>query len=150
MFRKNIKWKITGGKIESVLGANTSLEGQLKVDGNLRIDGDLVGTLQVLGNLIIGERANVKADISAHSIQVWGMVEGEIVAKERLEILSSGRVFADVDVNALLIDDDAVFRGQCTIRDAAGQAQPPVVVDEASTTEGVKVDVAGDEVEDVA
>jgi cytoskeletal protein CcmA (bactofilin family) len=93
------------------------------VDGNLRIQGLVEGTVEVVGNLIIAEGATVKADISAHAIQVWGMVEGTITASDKLEIWHTGRVFADVEVSALHIDDNAVFRGKCVIRSAEEPAE---------------------------
>lgn len=116
MFRRTKELVVTGGRMETVIGPNTSVNGHLEVDGNLRIQGLVEGAIQVVGNLIIGEGATVKADISAHAIQVWGTVEGSINASDKLEILHTGRVFADVEVGALHIDDNAVFRGKCVIR----------------------------------
>ena len=124
MFRKTKELVVSGGKIETLIGPRSSLIGDLKVEGNVRIEGLFEGSLEAVGNVIIGKGAAVKANISAHTIQVWGMVEGGIVAKDRLEILRKGRVFADVEVKALLIDDDAVFRGGCTIHGASPLPEP--------------------------
>ena len=112
MFRRAKQLVITGGKIETILGANTSLDGHLKSDGHLRIEGAYDGVIEAVGNIIIGETAVVSAQIKAHTIQVWGQVTGKIVATDRLEILQTGRVFADVEVNSLLIDDGGFFRGE--------------------------------------
>ena len=135
MFRKPKELVVSGGKIETLIGARTSLTGDLKVEGNVRIEGLFEGSLEVVGNVVIGDKATVKADISAHAIQVWGMLEGSIIAKERLEIVRKGRVFADVDVSALLIDDDAVFRGACVIR---GASALPEAAEESATGEEAK------------
>jgi len=75
---------LTSGKIETVLGPNTSFNGHLQTDGNLRIEGLYEGVIETLGNIIIGQMARVKADIMAHSIQVWGTVAGSINANDRL------------------------------------------------------------------
>ena len=106
------KKQIAGGKIENVLGVNTTLTGHLKSDGNIRIDGVFVGEIQTAGNVILGEHAKVEADITANAVQVWGVVKGNITASSRLEILSSGSVWGDIRVASLLIDEGGVFRGE--------------------------------------
>ncbi|NLS78272.1 MAG: polymer-forming cytoskeletal protein [Chloroflexi bacterium] len=125
MFRKAKQLVITGGKIETILGANTSFEGHLKTDGNLRIDGAYDGVIEGVGNIVVGETARIAAEIRAHTIQVWGQVTGKIVAAERLEILHTGRVLADIEVKSLLIDDGGIFRGACIIHGARPEDEPP-------------------------
>lgn len=112
------------GKIENVLGASTHFEGRLTSDGNIRIDGVFEGSVETSGNVIIGEQARVMADIVANGVQVWGAVKGDITATGRLEILSSGRVWGDIKVAALLIDEGGVYRGQCIMQ---GDGEPLLI-----------------------
>jgi len=111
LFSKSKK-QVAGGKIENVLGVNTTLTGHLKSDGNVRIDGVFVGEIETAGNVILGEHAKVEANITANAVQVWGAVKGNITASSRLEILSTGRVWGDIMVASLLIDEGGIFRGQ--------------------------------------
>lgn len=111
LFGKGTK-QVAGGKIENVLGVNTTLTGHLKSDGNVRIDGVFVGKIETAGNVILGEHSKVEADIIANAVQVWGAVKGNITASSRLEILSTGRVWGDIMVASLLIDEGGTFRGQ--------------------------------------
>jgi len=111
LFGKDRK-QVAGGKIENVLGVNTTLTGHLKSDGNVRIDGVFVGKIETAGNVILGEHSKVEADITANAVQVWGAVKGNITASSRLEILSTGRVWGDIMVASLLIDEGGIFRGQ--------------------------------------
>lgn len=104
---------VTGGKIENLLGANSSFEGTLRSDGNIRIDGVFSGRIETAGNVLLGPSARVMADIVANVVQVWGSIQGNIKTHGRLEILSNGRVWGDIDVGALLIDEGGMFRGQC-------------------------------------
>ena len=113
MLGKNESQIIAGGKIQNLLGPNTSFQGTLKSDENLRIDGVYEGRIETAGNVIIGPSARVLADIVADSVQVWGALRGTIVARGRLEILPSGRVWGDVRVASLLIDEGGVYHGQC-------------------------------------
>jgi cytoskeletal protein CcmA (bactofilin family) len=112
VFAKQKRPVVAGGRIDNVLGANTTFSGHLKSDGNVRIDGVFVGTIETAGNLILGEYAKVEADITANAVQVWGAVKGNIVAASRLEIMSTGRVWGDISVASLLIDEGGLFRGQ--------------------------------------
>ena len=113
MFKKTQTPGVLGGKIDNLLGPNTSFNGTLKSDGNLRIDGLCQGRIETAGNVIIGPSAKVLADIVANTVQVWGAVRGNITAHGRLEILPTGRVWGDIRVSSLLIDEGGVFRGQC-------------------------------------
>lgn len=112
------------GKIENVVGVSTHFEGRLTSDGNLRIDGVFEGSIETAGNVIIGEQARVMADITANGVQVWGAVRGDITAAGRLEILSSGRVWGDIKVAALLIDEGGIYRGQCVMQ---GDGEPLLI-----------------------
>ncbi|MFH1084323.1 MAG: polymer-forming cytoskeletal protein [Chloroflexota bacterium] len=132
MFRKDKVPPPTGGKIENVLGPNTTVTGTLKSDGNSRIDGVYKGRIEIAGNLIVGPSARVLADIVANTVQVWGAVRGDIRAQGRLEILPSGRVWGNVQVSALSIDEGGVYRGVCTI---SGEDVEPLALPELEAGE---------------
>lgn len=112
LFKKN-RLPTVSGKIDNVLGANTSFTGTIRSDENIRIDGVYQGHIETAGNVIVGPSAKVLADIVAHAVQVWGAVKGNITAQGRLEILPSGRIWGDIRVGSLLIDEGGIFRGQC-------------------------------------
>ncbi len=112
-FKQEEKPGIGLGRLDTVLGTNTSLQGVIKSDGNIRVDGVMQGHIETAGNVVIGPSARVVADISANAVQVWGQVQGNIDTVGRLEILSSGRVFGELSVGALMIDEGGLFRGQC-------------------------------------
>ena len=126
MFRKGGAPGIAGGQMENVLGPNTTYQGTLKSDGNIRIDGIYEqGRIETAGNVIIGPSAKVLADIVADAIQVWGAVRGSITARGRLEILSTGKVWGDICVGSLLIDEGGVFRGRVIM---AGDELEPLTI----------------------
>ncbi|MEN6479199.1 MAG: polymer-forming cytoskeletal protein [Anaerolineales bacterium] len=101
------------GKIDNVLGAETRFKGNIIADGNIRIDGLYEGRIETAGNVIIGPEARVLADIVATVVQVWGAVQGNVMTRGRLEILPTGRVFGNLRVASLLIDEGGIFRGEC-------------------------------------
>lgn len=99
-------------KIETVIGPTANLKGVIQSDGGLRVDGVMEGTIQIAGNLIIGETGKVIAEVSAQNISVAGALKGTVKAQGRLEILSTGRVWGDISVSSFLIDEGGFFRGQ--------------------------------------
>jgi cytoskeletal protein CcmA (bactofilin family) len=110
-------------RIETVIGPNAYFRGDIQSDGGARIDGIFEGTIDVTGNLIVGEGAKVIADIQANNISISGAIKGDINAN-KVEILESGRVWGDLRVNSLLLNEGAYLRGQTTMQ---GDVEPPLI-----------------------
>ena len=98
-------------RIEVTLGPTTSINGDLECDGIVKIEGVYRGSIKTVSNVIISENARVDARIEAQNVSVSGQVKGSIVAKGRLEILSTGRVWADATVTSFLLDDGGKLHG---------------------------------------
>lgn len=110
-------------KIETVIGPNTNFKGRLVCDGSIRIDGVCEeGVIETLGNIVIGPQAKVAADLIAENVSVSGAVTGSIKASGRLEILSTGKVWGNVDVGSFLLDEEGYFRGNLVMKD---EPEPP-------------------------
>ena len=107
--------------IESTIGPNTYVKGDVQGDGGLRIDGVVEGTVELTGNLVITESAKVRAEVKASNISIAGAVQGDITAN-RVEILDTGRVWGDLTVKSLLVNEGAYFRGQTVMPQ---DMQPP-------------------------
>jgi cytoskeletal protein CcmA (bactofilin family) len=111
-------------KIETVIGPTANFKGAVQSDGGLRIDGVFEGSIQIAGNLIIGESGKVIAEVTAQNVSVAGALKGTVKAAGRLEILSSGRVWGDISVASFLIDEGGFFRGQSIM---PGEADMPML-----------------------
>ena len=96
-------------RIENVVGPTATFVGELKCDGGVRIDGVFQGSVETMGNVIIGETAKVVAGIVGRNISISGAVKGDITASGRLEILSTGLLWGDIQVASFLIDEGGVF-----------------------------------------
>ncbi len=110
-------------KIETVIGPNACLRGHIQSDGGARIEGVFEGTIDLTGNLIIGEGAKVIADISAQNISISGAVKGDIDGN-KVEILENGRVWGNLTINSLLLNEGAYLRGKTTMH---GDIEPPMI-----------------------
>ena len=98
-------------RIEVTVGPTANISGDLVCDGIVKIDGVYQGSIKTVSNVIISETGRVDAHIEAQNVSVSGQAKGSIEAKERLEILSSGRVWADVTVTSFLLDDGGKLHG---------------------------------------
>jgi len=110
-------------KIETIIGPNAHFRGDVQADGGVRIEGIFEGNIDITGNLVIGEGAKLIAEINANNISVSGAVKGNITGN-RVEILETGRVWGDLTINSLLLNEGAYLRGQTTMH---GDVEPPLI-----------------------
>jgi cytoskeletal protein CcmA (bactofilin family) len=99
---------------ETVLGANSALEGVLKSSSNVRLDGIFSGTLEIGGNVLVGETAKITADINARNISIAGAVRGNVSGK-KVQLLRTGRIWGDIRATALTTEEGAFIDGKITM-----------------------------------
>jgi cytoskeletal protein CcmA (bactofilin family) len=97
----------------TTLGRETSFQGTLRFTESLRILGRFSGEIISPGRLVIEEGAEVKATIRVGSVVVGGVIRGNILAKEKLEMLATGKVIGNIRTAKLKIADGVVFEGKC-------------------------------------
>jgi cytoskeletal protein CcmA (bactofilin family) len=97
------------------LGRGSRIQGKLRFEGSVRIVGAVDGEIEATESVIVEPGAEVKARITAAVVLVHGYLEAEVVAKERLEIGSSGVLHGKVTTTALVIHEGAVFEGSCAM-----------------------------------
>jgi cytoskeletal protein CcmA (bactofilin family) len=115
------------GKPETIIGAATSFNGDLQAEGTLRIEGRVEGSVTTTGNVIVGPTARVTASICGQNILVAGVVQGNITAAQRLEIIATGKVSGDITARVLLIEEGGLFSGHSTMRDESTPDALPVL-----------------------
>jgi cytoskeletal protein CcmA (bactofilin family) len=124
---------------ETVLGANCTLEGTLRSRANVRLDGTFTGTLEIEGNILVGETARITADINARNISIAGAVRGNVSGK-KVQLLRTGRVWGDIRATALTTEEGAFIDGKITMvgheaNQPAGINEPVFVLDTMPETE---------------
>ena len=116
MFSKQGKPSQDFGEIRAFLGEGTSFIGTLQFEGTVRLDGRFEGEVSGADLLIIGQSAAVRAEIQVGSLTVSGRVEGNIVARKRVELLATAQVTGSVKTPALVVSEGAVLNGTCEMR----------------------------------
>lgn len=98
-----------------LLEVDASMTGTLsfKDPVNLQINGRFEGSLETKGSLAIGDKARVKATIQGEQIIIGGLVEGTVVASQRVELLRTARLIGKLTTPRLVVHDGAILHGTC-------------------------------------
>ncbi len=111
---------LTGlGEINALLGRGTEFEGKLTFSGRVRIDGTFRGQIFSDDVLVLGDDAEVHAEIEVGTLIVrGGTLYGNVRASQLVEIHAPGQVHGNIHAPQLYVDKGVVFDGQCTMSDA--------------------------------
>jgi cytoskeletal protein CcmA (bactofilin family) len=109
--------------VTTLLGKGSEFEGKLSFEGTVRVDGKLTGEIYTDDVLIVGEGAEVNAEVTVGAIVVQGIVRGNITAKRSVEIHSPGKVKGNINTPSLFIEKGVFFDGHCQM-DSAGTSEP--------------------------
>ncbi|KIG12305.1 hypothetical protein DB30_01610 [Enhygromyxa salina] len=109
-----------------MLGRGSRFEGKLTFEGTVQIDGRFSGEIQTEGTLIIGDSAEVQANIVAATVVVKGKLQGDVAASESLTIQAPARVTGNLSTPNLTIETGSFFEGHCKMSgDEAPAASAP-------------------------
>lgn len=107
---------IKEGRLSGFVGHGTTLTGETTFQAMLRVDGHLVGSIASdSGTLIVGANGQVDANISVATATINGMVNGDIVASERIQLGRTAKVIGNIQTPKLTIEEGAIFEGGCTM-----------------------------------
>jgi cytoskeletal protein CcmA (bactofilin family) len=104
-----------GAFVNSIIGEGTTLRGDFELNGLLRIDGTFFGSVRTTGKVLIGKNGTSECDIVAGTIVVGGKVTGNIVATEKITLLSTGEVFGSITTPRLVVEEGVLFNGSCAV-----------------------------------
>jgi len=103
------------------IGRGIEVKGDITFADRLQVDGKTNGKLTSdSGTLIVGESGQIEAQIDVGVCVVHGSVDGNLIARSKLEIRRTGRVHGDVITPVLLVEEGAVFNGAIRMTQEAG------------------------------
>ncbi|ADO77966.1 bactofilin family protein [Halanaerobium praevalens] len=108
---KNEENKTQSKEIESIIGKGAKITGELVTSNSVRVEGKIDGSIESKSTLVIGKEALIKNKVQAKNITIAGQVEGEIIAHNKVELLQTAKVNADISTKSLKIEEGAVFNG---------------------------------------
>lgn len=103
------------GELEGFLDEGTSFSGEVTFHDTLRIDGKFEGAIRSGRTLVIGESADVNAEVDVAIVSVSGRIRGSVRASERVELLPTARAECSLDCKVLVVHEGASFDGQCAM-----------------------------------
>ncbi len=115
-----MKTRADGGTLNGFIDKGSHVRGDLTFEETFRIDGGFEGKIRSGSELIIGDAAEVTADIDVGRVSINGSLKGSVRAGHRVELLAQARVFGDIMTPILRIEEGAVFQGSCQMGDEVG------------------------------
>lgn len=103
----------TNGNGATLIGAGTTVKGDIQSNNDLRIDGTVIGNIDSNAKIIVGSSGIVEGDIAGNQADIVGKVSGNIRAKELLQLRGESAVTGNIYAGKLQIEPSATFNGQC-------------------------------------
>src|SRR5947199_10065157 len=117
---KDNLYTMDGDESFTFLGKWAQFKGVITFEGTIRIDGRLEGEIHTKGTLMVGEHAVIEGDINADVVVCGGQISGNIVASEKVQLLSTGVVTGTIKTPLLSIEEGVQLYGSC---DVAGRGK---------------------------
>ena len=102
-------------RLETVIGADSTIRGELTIQGTVRVDGAVEGDIRA-DWVIVGETGKIRGNVHARTMVVGGKVEGNIDAAEIVELKDKAQVFGEICAGKLSMTEGALFEGQSSMK----------------------------------
>ena len=125
---ETIAREIKDGSLSGFVGSGTVITGEASFKSMLRVDGRFSGKIfSTGGTLIVGSGGQVDANIEVAVATIHGIVNGDIVASDRVELGRAAKLTGNIQTPSLVIEQGAVFEGSCKMTAAKASAEKPKV-----------------------
>jgi cytoskeletal protein CcmA (bactofilin family) len=121
------------GDLNALLGRGSEFEGKLTFEGTVRIDGKFTGTIITGDVLVVGEGAKVSAEITCGTIIVHGEVQGNVRAKNAVELHHPAKMRGNVESPSLMVEKGVIFEGQSKMENLEKSSVPKSAPSSAPT-----------------
>lgn len=116
---------VKSGPEATTIAKSCTVEGSINGSGDILIHGAFKGEIECAASLIIAQSGKVEAQLSARSITVAGSVEGDLFAKDKIELKPSAHLLGNITAPKILIQEGATFEGQVFMKDPGQPASKP-------------------------
>jgi cytoskeletal protein CcmA (bactofilin family) len=103
-------------RIDSLVGAGTTIEGDITFSGGLRIDGQIKGNVRAAGDqssmLVVSEQARIEGEVTVSHVVINGTIIGPVHSSEFLELQPKARVTGDVEYNTIEMHLGSIIQGR--------------------------------------
>jgi cytoskeletal protein CcmA (bactofilin family) len=131
-----------GNPNKNVLNSDVEIKGNLKFTGELLFEGKLEGEVNADGVLHLGEGGVINGNVTAQSVIVRGKLNGNVSAKDKIEIKSKAELFGDIKAAKLAIEEGVTFVGRTEVNPnkvaPSANPAPPRVPENRGSSEPLK------------
>lgn len=114
--------------IDSLLNASARIQGDLLFTGGLQLEGQVTGNVRASGEapsrLVVGAEAVIEGSVDARVVELHGVVRGDIVARERIQLGPRARVEGNLAYAALEVAAGALISGKLMKLDETDPGTP--------------------------
>lgn len=117
---------IKGEQEITQIGSTVLLKGDISGKSDVRVAGNVNGSINIEGELIIEKTGHVEGEIKTITAVIAGSVKGNIDCTEKLILESSSKYVGNIKTKLLIIQEGAIFQGNCQMGTATAPIQQPV------------------------
>lgn len=115
----------------SIISAGMRIVGDIETNGTIKIDGRVEGSVVGARQVMLGRNGSLLGNVHAGEVVVGGLVEGAIIADERLELQGSAIINGDIDTRTIVVLEGARVNGAVRMQEirlnVSGTQQPHLV-----------------------
>lgn len=123
----------------NLIGAGTTIVGDVESKGDIRIDGVVKGNINSSAKVVIGNTGSVEGSIVCTNADISGALQGDIRVSELLFLKVSARIHGDIYTNKMIVESGAIFTGKCNMGTVIKQSAK---IDEHAKTNGRQAESA--------
>ena len=146
---ETIAREIKDGSLSGFVGSGTVITGESSFKSLLRVDGRFSGRINsTTGTLIVGAGGQVDANIEVAVATIHGVVNGDIIAGQRIELGRAAKLNGNITTPSLVIEQGALFEGSCKMVQPKAASEKPAKVErkdnvmDASKIDAIKTDAS--------
>ena len=135
MFGKGSQ-KVKATQIDTLIGASTTLKGDLSFSGGLHVEGRVLGNISVTpadekAIFILNENGVIEGDVEVPNMVINGTVKGDLHASGHVELASKAKIHGNVYYNLVEMAVGAQINGNLVHREetSPAPARPQPVID---------------------
>ena len=106
---------MTENDFPTIIGADAKFKGDLSFEKSVKVLGSFEGRIDTKGDLVVASGGMLQADVEAGNIIIEGELNGNVAAKDMVELKQSARLQGDMRCERLIVTEGARFVGHCSV-----------------------------------
>lgn len=101
--------------VNTIIGPDSFIRGDIESGGFTRVDGSVKGNLHAQGRVVVGEKARMRSSIKGTTVTIGGVVDGNVLASERLIVLPTALILGDITTRRIEAGEGCLIHGRVRV-----------------------------------